>query len=433
VVTTLTRVQPGGEARVLTIDQPGKQPTADQLMLRRTNLGRVLRRLRDHGPRSRATLATELGLTRTAVSTMVAELGERRLVRTGSRERGAVGRPGTTVELSGHGVCGLGAEINVNHVSTLALDLSGSVVSEHKLGLDARAVSAEEVIDRLVDLIRRTLDDLTRRDITPVGLTVGVAGLVDRERDVLTHAPNLGWHDVPVGDLLRDRLAADFPVTVDNEGNLAAIAEATPGDPGRQDILVIFGEVGVGGGIVADGRLLRGRRGYAGEFGHMIVEPQGRRCGCGRIGCWETVSGLRAILDLAADPDDPVRDPVLGIDDRLAELNRRASLGDTRTLAALDQVGAWVGVGTAMLANALNPATIVLSGYFAAVGEYMRPAIETRLQAGVLAPDAGGTRVELSTLGFTAAVRGGAQLSLDAVFADPTLVARHTIAEGAVR
>ena len=142
----------------------------------------------------------------------------------------------------------------------------------------------------------------------------------------------------------------------------------------------------------------------------MIVEPQGRRCGCGRIGCWETVSGLRAILDLAADPDDPVRDPVLGIDDRLAELNRRASLGDTRTLAALDQVGAWVGVGAAMLANALNPATIVLSGYFAAVGEHMRPAIETRLQAGVLAPDAGGTRVELSTLGFTAAVRGGAQL-----------------------
>ena len=163
---------------------------------------------------------------------------------------------------------------------------------------------------------------------------------------------------------------------------------------------MLFGEVGVGGGIVADGRLLRGRQGYAGEFGHMIVEPQGRRCGCGRVGCWETVVGLRALLDLAADPDDPVRDPALAIDDRLAELNRRASLGDTRTLAALDQVGGWLGVGAAMLANALNPAAIVLSGYFAAVGQHMRPAIEDRLQAGVLAPDAGGTRVELSTLGL---------------------------------
>ncbi len=397
------------------------------------NLALVLRRLRDHGPRSRATLAAELGTTRTAISTQVADLVERGLVRVGGIERGAVGRPGTTVELDGRNVAGLGAEINVNHVSTVALDLTGTVVSEHKLGLDARAVPAEEVLDRLADLVRETVADVERRGADPVGLTVGVAGLVDRDRDLLTHAPNLGWYDVPVGDLLRDRLGSAYPIAVDNEANLAAIAEATPGDPDRQDVLVIFGEVGVGGGIVADGRLLRGRHGYAGEFGHMIVEPHGRRCGCGRVGCWETVAGLRALMDLAADPDDPVRDPALAIDDRMAELNRRAHLGDTRTLDALAQVGGWVGAGAAVLANALNPAAIVLSGYFAAVGAHMRPAIETRLQAGVLAPDAGGTRVELSTLGFTAAVRGGAGLALDAVFADPTRVARRTESQEAVR
>src|SRR3954451_23473617 len=414
-----------------TLDAADRSLSADQLTLRRTNLGLVLRRLRDHGPRSRATLAAELGLTRTAVSGLVADLAERGLVRTGGLERGAVGRPGTSVELDGHAVAGLGAEVNVNHVSTLALDLAGEVVSEHKLALDARAVSAEEVLDRLAELVRSTVSDLAHRDIVPVGLTVGVAGLVDRERDVLTHGPNLGWHDVPVGELLRERLGDTFPITVENEGNLAALAEATPGDPDRQDVLVLFGEVGVGGGIVAEGRPLRGRQGYAGEFGHMIVEPQGRRCGCGRVGCWETVVGLRALLDLAADPDDPVRDPALAIDDRLAELNRRASLGDTRTLDALAQVGGWVGVGGAMLANALNPAAIVLSGYFAEIGHYMRPAIESRLRADVLAPDAGGTRVELSTFGFTAAVRGGAGLVLDAVFADPTQVARRPFAEGA--
>ena len=415
------------------IDTTAVPQTADQVTLRSANLGRVLRQLRDQGPRSRATLATELGLTRTAISTLVSDLAGRGLVRTGDLERGAVGRPGTTVELDGHGVCGLGAEVNVNHVSTLALDLGGRVVSERKLGLDAHVVPAEVVLDRLADLVEQTLSDVEGRGILPAGLTVGVAGLVDRERDVLTHGPNLGWRDVPVGALLRDRLGSAYPISFDNEGNLAAIAEATPGDPGRQDILVIFGEVGIGGGIVADGRLLRGRHGYAGEFGHMIVEPQGRRCGCGRVGCWETVSGLRAVLDLAADPDDPVRDPALGIDDRLAELNRRAALGDTRTLAALEQVGGWVGVGAAVLANALNPATIVLSGYLAAVGEHMRPAIEAALRAGVLAPNAGGTRVELSTLGFTAAVRGGAQLALDTVFADPTRVERRLADEVVAR
>jgi predicted NBD/HSP70 family sugar kinase len=418
---------------VRTFDAADGSLSADQLTLRRTNLGLVLRRLRDHGPRSRATLAAELGTTRTAVSSLVTELTERGLVRSGGVERGSVGRPGTAVELDGQTVAGLGAEVNVNHVATMALDLRREVVSERRLGLDSRAIPAAEVLDRLAGLVRETVADVEGRGAQPVGLTVGVAGLVDRERALLTHAPNLGWRDVPVGDLLRDRLGATYPITVDNEGNLATLAEATPGDPDRQDVLVIFGEVGVGGGVVANGRLLRGRHGFAGEFGHMIVDPQGRRCGCGRIGCWETVAGLRALLDSAADPDDPVRDPALAIDDRLAELNRRADLGDTRTLDALAQVGGWVGAGAALLVNALDPAAIVLSGYFAAVGKHMRPAIETRLRAGVLAPDAGGTRIELSRLGFTASVRGGAGLSLESVFADPTRVERRPLPEGAAR
>jgi predicted NBD/HSP70 family sugar kinase len=165
----------------------------------------------------------------------------------------------------------------------------------------------------------------------------------------------------------------------------------------------------------------------------VIVEPQGRRCGCGRVGCWETVVGLRALLDLAADPDDPVRNPALHVDERMTELNRRADLGDTRTLDALAHVAGWLGAGAAVLVNALNPAAIVLSGYYAAVGEHLRPTLEARLRAGVLAPDAGGTRIELSTLGFTASVRGGAGLSLDTVFADPTRVERRTVTAGAVR
>lgn len=393
------------------------------------NLGLVLRRLRDQGPRSRARLATELGLTRSAVSALVADLEERGLVRTAGVERGNVGRPGTNVLLDGRTVCGIGAEINVNHVSTLALDLSGNVVAEHRMPLDATRLAVGEVLDRLTELVSRTEADVRAAGAETVGLAVGVAGLLDRTRDVLTVGPNLGWKDVPVGAELRGRLGAAYPVQVDNEGNLAAMAEATPGDPARQDVLVIFGEVGVGGGIVADGRLLRGRQGYAGEFGHMIVQPGGRRCGCGRVGCWETVVGLRALLDAAADPDDPVRDPALALDDRLAEINRRADLGDTRTLAALDQVGGWIGIGAAILANAVNPGAVVLSGYFAEVGEWMRPAIEEQLAAGVLAPQVGGTRVELSTLGFTAAVRGGAALALEAVFDDPTIISPH-LSEG---
>lgn len=365
-------------------------------------------------------------MTRSTVSNLVAELIERGLVSDGQLVQNTVGRPSTAVELDGRTVCGIGAEINVNHVSTMALNLRGEVVEERKLALDARSLDADRVLSHLADLVRETVADLDRGGASPVGLTVGVAGLYDQTRDVLSHGPNLGWYDVPVGSILRGELGGAYPIVVDNEGNLAATAEVTPGDPGRQDILVLHGEIGVGGGIVTGGRLLRGSHGYAGEFGHMIVDPRGRQCGCGRQGCWETVSGLRALIEKAADPDDPIRNASMDIDDRLAEINRRADLRDARTLAALEEVGAWVGVGASILANALNPATIVLTGYYAAVGHHMRPAIERELGAGVVAPGAGGTRVELSTLGFSAAVRGGATASLEVVFADPTRVARRS-------
>ncbi|MQW74968.1 ROK family protein [Nocardioides sp. dk4132] len=407
------------------LDAPASAQSVDHLDLRRANLGLVLRWLRDHGPRSRATLASELGMTRSTVSTLVAELAERGLVREGKVQRASVGRPSTAVELDGSRVYGLGAELNVNHVSVLALDLAGRTIGERRLALDARALDAEVVVDHLVRLVTETVEELGGGDRHTAGLTVGVAGLVDRRRDLLTHGPNLGWFDVPVGELIRRRLDGSFPVRIDNEGNLAAMAEATPGVADRQDILVIFGEVGVGGGIVADGRLLRGRHGYAGEFGHIIVQPRGRTCGCGRTGCWETVSGLRALLELVAEPHDPIRNPTLGLDERLAEINRRAGLDDARTLDALEQVGTWVGVGAAILANALNPAAIVLSGYYSAVGHHMRAAVEREIGAGVLAVDAGGTRVEISTMGFAAAVRGGAMAALDPVFAAPSVIPRR--------
>lgn len=391
---------------------------------RTEKLGAVLRQLRGQGPRSRARLAAELDLSRSAVSSLVVELEELGLVRTGGVERSGLGRPGTTVELDGRRVCGLGAEISVNHVSAVALDLRGRVVAEHRESLDASDLTVDEVLVRLVALVVRTEHEVRAAGGQIVGLGVGVAGLLDRTRDVLTLGPNLGWRDVPLGAELRARLGAAYPVLLDNEGNLAATAEAQPGDPTRQDLLVLYGEVGLGGGIVADGRLLRGRQGYAGEIGHMIVDPGGRRCGCGRIGCWETVCGLRALLGAVADPDDPVRDPSLSLDDRLAEIDRRARLGDARTVAALDQVGGWLGIGAAILANALNPGAIVLSGYFAHLGRHLRPAMGQQLVAGVVAPHVGGTQVLVSTLGFAAAVRGGATVVLEAVFTDPTIVTR---------
>src|SRR3954469_6545801 len=162
-------------------DQP-----VDQQSLRTAKLGLVLRRLRDHGPRSRARLAEELGLSRSVVSSLVAELEERGLTRSAGVERGGLGRPGTAVELDGGAVCGIGAEINANPVAALALDLNGTVLAEHRVSLDTHRLAVGEVLDRLAELVERTDAEVRAAGAATVRLTVGVAGLLDRDRDVLT-------------------------------------------------------------------------------------------------------------------------------------------------------------------------------------------------------------------------------------------------------
>lgn len=399
---------------------------ADQGTVRRANLSLLLRSLREDGPRSRARLAADLGLNKATVSSLVGELRERGLVREGSAERGSVGRPGTIVEVDGAGAYGIGAEINVHHVSTRAVDLAGVVVSERRMSVDTRGLEPEAVVDRLVELLEGTLADLAAFGATPVCAVVGVAGLVDRDRGTVSVAANLGWQDVPLAALIRSRLADPaYLLDVDNEANLAAVAEAVPGDPERRDILVLHGEVGIGGGIVADGRPYPGRRGYAGEFGHMVVDRDGARCGCGRTGCWETVIGLSRLIELAAaDEEDLLRSPVLDLEGKVEEITRRAAAGDETTLTALHRIGRWVGHGAAILTNAFNPGMIVLSGYLGEIGEWIHDDVEAELASGVLAPDAGGTRIGLSALGFSAAVHGAAAVAIDHVYDDPTLVPR---------
>ena len=230
---------------------------------------------------------------------------------------------------------------------------------------------------------------------------------------------------------MRTRLGdPGYPLHVDNEANLAALAAyaelQSAADAGQDrpphDLVLLTGAVGVGGGMVSNGHLLRGGRGYSGEVGHMPVAPPGRTCGCGRTGCWETVVGLTALLHKATDRDDPVRDPSLDVEQRLAGITRRAEAGDTRTLSALKDVGTWLGIGGAILVNILNPDVLVLGGYFAVLGPWLKEPLEKAIRDRVIAPDGGGCRVVRSELGFAAAVRGGAQISLDQIFVDPTRI-----------
>lgn len=393
---------------------------ADQAAVRRTNLARVLGEIRRPGAHSRATIAARTGLTKATVSSLVAELIERRLVRDrGLRRDGAVGRPGRLLELDGGSAAALGLEINANSLAVRVVDIAGREVFERRVGFDAMHATAAHAVDELAALAGEGLARMSRTGAELVGVGVAVPGLVEVTSGSVRYAPNLPWQDVPIAEWLRVRLKLPdgVPLVVENEANLAALAEFRSGTAqSTPDLVYLTGDVGIGAGLIVDGRLLRGSDGFSGEIGHIPVDPGGATCGCGRRGCLETKIGLAAaVRAIAPDMDGMDGDP----EELAALLRRRADAGEPRALAGLDDIGRWLGTGISIIVNMINPGAVVLGGYFAVVAAYLVPAAMRELRARVVAGDAATCRIYGSAFGFTAAVRGATGVVVEEVFQNP--------------
>jgi glucokinase len=195
---------------------------------------------------------------------------------------------------------------------------------------------------------------------------LGVPGLVTLD-GVIVSSPNLpGVENYPVGRRLSDRLGRR--IAVDNDANCAARAEWRAGAArGHDDVLVVTLGTGIGGGIVSGGRLLRGRHGFAGEIGHLVVVADGRTCACGRRGCWEQYASGSALGRLAQEIDESL--------DAVA-LRRAAEDGDSTARASIDAFGRWVAVGVASLVHALDPEVVVIGGGVAHRAEIVRESVQ---------------------------------------------------------
>jgi predicted NBD/HSP70 family sugar kinase len=395
----------------------GQSRPADQAGLRRGNLALLVRTLREHGALSRAQLAVRSGLSKATVSSLVTDLETRGLVHDAGVSAGGQGRPGQLVALRPDSVCGIGLDAHVDHIGVLVADLGGEVLFQKKAVVDVPALGPERTLDQFAQLVTEAMAGLKNA----IGVTVSVPGLVDTDAGTVPFSPRLRWRDVAVVDGLAARTGLPLDqIVVDNDANLGAMAEHATMDV--TDLVYLTGDFGIGGGVIAGGRLIRGVGGFAGEIGHMAMDPLGPYCSCGRRGCWETQVGLGALLHACADPDDPVRDPALDLDQRMRMVRTRAEQHDRRTLDSLHKIGIALGVGVSYLVNLLNPAVVVLGGYFAALPEWLVEPIRNQVVAHVLAPGAGGARVVGSRLGFTAATTGGALASLRRVLEDPTVV-----------
>jgi predicted NBD/HSP70 family sugar kinase len=385
----------------------------DREGMRRHNLGLVLRAVADGDRPSRADVATVTGLHKTTVSSLVADLIARELVReAGKALDGTVGRPAVALALNGDRFVALGLEINVDHLAFTVIDLLGRVRDQGWVRRDNRAGDPSSTLLALAELLAEPRRRLGEAGAIVVGATLALPGLVDPHRGVLLVAPNLGWRNVAVVDGLREVLgAADLALRVDNEANLAALAERWYG-AGRthRDFVYVSGYIGVGAGLVSKGELHRGETGFGGEFGHLTIEAEGPPCACGSRGCVEALVGLEALLERAGKSSSGTS---------ADELVGAAERGEPRTLEAIDAVGSTLGVALASTANLLGSRAIVLGGYFAALEPWLRAPIEQQLQRRVLAFEWSPIEVSRSQLADGAAAMGGAALALRGILDDP--------------
>ena len=332
--------------------------------LRDRNRRRVMEVLRMQGRVSQADISRATGLSRTTISTMIAELRKAGLVLDieTRRKHPRGGRPGVELVLRDPAQVVVGIDFGHSHIGVAVADLGHNVLAERRAELDVN----REAVQALDSAARMFADVLAGAGVdsgSVLGAGIGIPGPVDLAHGTAGSATILpGWVGLRIASEMEQRLGV--PVEVENDANLGALAELTWG-AGRDcsNFAYIKAATGIGAGIVVDGRLLRGATGTAGEIGHTTLHEAGPLCYCGNRGCLETVASGPAIVELVG-PIDGER-PALG---RIIEL---AAGGDLRCRRAIADAGREIGVAVAGLCNLINPERVIVGGLLSRAGEVL--------------------------------------------------------------
>ncbi|MEV4798774.1 ROK family glucokinase [Nonomuraea sp. NPDC049421] len=304
----------------------------------------------------------------------------------------------------------IGVDIGGTKVAAGVVDDNGEIV-EHTLRPTA-ADRPDKVAETVADVVRELSEG---RDVEAVG--VGAAGFVDESRSVIRFAPNLAWREEPLQKKISGLVG--LPVVVENDANAMAWGETRFGaGRGQSHVVCLTLGTGIGGGLVFDGALYRGRWGMGAELGHMQVQPGGRECGCGNIGCWEQYASGQALVKEARELADaqPERAATLlglaGGKIEGEEVTEAARLGDEVSLAAFANLADWLGQGMADLASILDPGCFIVGGGVSRAADLFidraREAFAERLTGRGHRPLA---EIRLAELGASAGVVGAADLA----------------------
>jgi predicted NBD/HSP70 family sugar kinase len=375
--------------------------------VRRHNLAAVLGIVHRSQGSSRSQLTRLTGLNRSTVAALVGELVERRLVfEAESDARNQVGRPSPIVRPDPLAVA-IAINPEIDAITIAVVGLGGRVLTRVRHPTDhvSTAREAVDICAAVIDGLRSELE----ADHRVVGIGLAIPGLVRSLDGVVRLAPHLGWVDEPVAGMLE--AATGYRVVAGNDARLGTLAESTFGaGRGLGDVMYLNGGAsGIGGGVITGGRALTGSAGYAGEFGHTLVNSLGTVCHCGAVGCLETEVSRSPLLALVglddADGDDLER----------ALLSSEAADVRAEVHRQLD----FLGVALRNAINTLNPETILLGGFLGALYAVAPAHLNSLVAHQPLRASREGVTIGRAALGSNLLMIGAAELAFSAVLADP--------------
>ncbi len=380
--------------------------TWNQHVVKKENKALVLKTIQERAPISRATIANVTGLNKGTVSSLVSELIDEKLIHESGTGKSSGGRRPVMLLLNETAGFTISVDLGVKSILGVLTDLRGNILSEKKVRF--KQEDFDEVLALLYQLIDGLKNDAPESEYGIVGIGIGVPGVVTMNGEILL-APNLGWKKVPLQQILFDHYKV--PVTVENEANAGAYGEKVYGVGQMSNELVYTSiSIGIGVGLILEGKLYKGLRGFSGELGHMTIEKDGPNCRCGNQGCWELYASEQALLD-QAEAD--------GFKDATVEhLIETADQGDAKAIQLLENVGDYLGVGITNIIHIFNPEQVVVGNTLRQAEKYIMPAIERRIEKNAIGFNKNDVQLNVAKLQNHSTVMGMAAFNIEKFFTE---------------
>ena len=324
--------------------------TWNQQVVKKNNKSLVLQMVMEKEPISRADIAQFSGLNKATVSSLVSELLEEELIYESGPGESSGGRRPVILHFNKVAGYAIGIDIGVNYILGILTDLNGNILIEKNESINKTDFLF--IIEEVKQMIRGLIKEMPGSRYGIVGIGIGVPGIVDREGTILL-APNLGWKEKSLKTEIQNEFS--LPVIIENEANAGAYGEKKFGaGQNFQNIIYISAGIGIGVGIILNGELYQGHKGYSGEMGHMIIEVNGKKCSCGSRGCWEAYASEQALLT-EADKEDAT----------LEALIQLVQNGDDKSALLFEKIGSYLGYGINNIINIFNPEKVVIGNRLA--------------------------------------------------------------------